>query len=404
MGKKELKVSFLLALRSLQRGSRSSVVLTVLIIAMCLTNMVFLPGLFNGIGQSITKQVVDYEVGNVLVSPKSGDQYVTDLDATLDLINGMPGVDRATPHYSKAATLKYRQRVLGVSVRAITPNDEKYVSPLYTKMIAGSYLGDADTGEVIIGKPVAGDASVKEEDEFQASLGGVRVGDSITIEYGNGYTKEYRVKGIYSTGWYQADSTVFVSWTDMEQVEGKALDKAEYVTVKTKPGYSEKFIKDELQQYGVSQKVQTTADLLSKSMGRALQSFAIINAVSLFVGIIITTVVLFIVITIKTINSRRQIGILKAIGVDKEVIMHNYGFQVIILALLGISFGVILTSLLAVYMAYNPIVTPEWSATLYLTPTDLITNSLILFLASVVAGYVPAWQVSREDIQTAMRA
>ena len=85
-------------------------------------------------------------------------------------------------------------------------------------------------------------------------------------------------------------------------------------------------------QYGVSQKVQTTADLLSKSMGRALQSFAIINMVSLIVSIIITTVVLFIVITIKTINSRRQIGILKAIGVDKEVIMHNYGFQVIILA------------------------------------------------------------------------
>jgi putative ABC transport system permease protein len=404
MGKKELKVAFLLALRSLQRGSRSSVILTVLIIAMCFTNMIFLPGLFNGIGQSITKQVVDYEVGNVLVSPKSGDQYVTDLDATLDLINGMPGVERATPHYSKGATLKYRQRVLGVSVRAISPNDEKYVSPLYTKMVAGSYLGDADTGEVIIGKPVAGDASVKEEDEFQASLGGVRVGDSITIEYGNGYTKDYRVKGIYYTGWYSSDNTVYVTMSDMEQVEGKPLDYADYITVKAKPGYSEKFIKDELQQYGVSQKVQTTADLLSKSMGRALQSFAILNMVSLIVGVSITSVVLFIVITIKTINSRRQIGILKAIGVDKEVIMHNYGFQVIIMAVMGIFFGVIFTSLLALYMAGHPIVTPEWSATLYLTPMDLVMNSLILFLASVVAGYVPAYQVSREDIQTAMRA
>ena len=141
MGKKELKVAFLLALRSLQRGSRSSVILTILIIGMCFTNMIFLPGLFNGIGQSITKQVVDYEVGNVLVSPKSGDQYVSDLGATLDLINGMPGVERATPHFTKGATLKYRQRVLGVSVRAISPNDEKYVSPLYTKMVAGSYLG-----------------------------------------------------------------------------------------------------------------------------------------------------------------------------------------------------------------------------------------------------------------------
>jgi len=404
MGKKELKVAFLLALRSLQRGSRSSALLTILIIGMCFTNMIFLPALFNGIGQSITKQVVDYEVGNVLVSPKSGDQYVSDLHATLDLINGMPGVERATPHFTKGATLKYRERILGVSVRAISPNDEKYVSPLYTKMTAGSYLGEADTGEVIIGKPVAGDASIRQEDEFQSSLGGVRVGDSINIDYGNGYARDYRVKGIFFTGWSQADSAVYITSTDMALVDPKAVDNADYITVKAKPGYSEIFIKNELIQYGVTPKVQTTADLLSKSMGRALQSFAIINLVSLIVSIIITTVVLFIVITIKTINSRRQIGILKAIGVDKEVIMHNYGFQVIILAVMGIILGIVITLLLAAYMAVHPVVTPEWSATLYVTPMDLVLNSLILFAAAIVAGYVPAYQVSREDIQTAMRA
>lgn len=404
MGKKELKVAFLLALRSLQRGSRSSVILTVLIVAMCFTNMIFLPGLFNGIGQGIITQIVDYEVGNVLVGSKSGEQYVTDLDATLDLINSMPGVERATPHFSKGATLKYRQRVLGVSVKAIKPGDEKFVSPLYSKMLIGSYLGEDDTGEVIIGLPVAGDATIKAEDEFQASLGGVRVGDSITFEYANGYTKDYRVKGIYYTGWSSTDNNVFVTWSDMEQVEGKPLDYAEHITVKAKPGYSEKFIKDELLQYGVPGYVQTTGDLLEKSMGKVLQSFAIINMVSLIVGVIITTVVLFIVITIKTINSRRQIGILKAIGVDKEVIMHNYGFQVVIMALLGIFFGVLLTAVLGVYLTANPIVTPEWSATLYLTPMDYLSNALILFLAAVVAGYVPAYQVSREDIQTAMRA
>jgi putative ABC transport system permease protein len=406
MGQKELKVAFLLALRSLQRGSRSSVILTILIIGMCFTNMIFLPSMFNGIGQSITKQIVDYEVSNVLVSPKSGNQYITDMGATVDLINGMPGVQRASPQYSKSATFKYRERVLGVTVRAITPTDEKEVSPLYTKMVAGSYLGEGDTGEVIIGKPLAGDPSIKQDDEFQASLGGVRVGDSITIEYGNGYKKDYRVKGIYATGWSPVDSAAYVTWTDMEEVEGKALDKADSITVKAKPGYSEQFIKNELLAYGVgvTGKVQTTSDLLSKSMGKALQSFAIINLVSLVVSIIITTVVLFIVITIKTLNSRKQIGILKAIGVDKEVIMHNYGFQVIILGILGIILGIILTLALAAYMAVNPIVTPEWSATLYVTPMDLLINSVILFSAAIVAGYVPAYQVSREDIQTAMRS
>jgi putative ABC transport system permease protein len=406
MGQKELKVAFLLALRSLQRGSRSSVILTILIIGMCFTNMIFLPSMFSGIGQSITKQLVDYEVSNVLVSPKSGDQYITDLDATLDLINGMPGVQRASPQYSKGATFKYRQRVLGVSVRAISPPDEKEVSPVYTKMVAGSYLGEGDTGEIIIGKPIAGDAAVRQEDEFQASLGGVRVGDSITVEYGNGYTKDYRVKGIYSTGWSPVDSAAFVTWTDMEQVEGKTLDKANYITVRAKPGYTEQFIKNELLAYGVgvNGKVQTMTDLLSKSVGKVLQSFAIINMVSLIVSIIITTVVLFIVITIKTLNSRKQIGILKAIGVDKAVIMHNYGFQVIILGILGIILGIIITLVLAAYMSVHPIVTPEWSAYLHITPWDLLINSVILFCAAVVAGYVPAYQVSREDIQTAMRA
>jgi len=406
MGKKELKVAFLLALRSLQRGSRSSTILTVLIIGMCFTNMIFLPSLFNGVGQSITKQVVDYEISNILVSPKSGDQYVTDLDATLGLIDGMPGVQRASPFYSKGATFKYRQRVLGVTVRAISPNDEMEVSPLYQKMIAGSYLGEGDTGEIIIGQPVAGDATIREEDEFQPSLGGVRVGDSVTVEYSNGYTRDYRVKGIYFTGWSQSDSAAYVTWSDMEQVEGTTLDKAEYIKVKAKPGYSETDIKNELLAYGVGEngKVQTTSDLLSKNMGRALQSFAVINLVSLIVSIIITTVVLFIVITIKTLNSRKQIGVLKAIGVDKRVIMHNYGFQVMILGILGIMLGNILTLILAQYMAYNPIVTMEWSASLYITPMDLLVNSVILFVTAIIAGYVPAYQISREDIQTAMRS
>ena len=69
MGQKELKVAFLLALRSLQRGSRTSVLLTILIIGMCFTNMIFLPSMFSGIGQSITKQLVDYEVFQCTCQP-----------------------------------------------------------------------------------------------------------------------------------------------------------------------------------------------------------------------------------------------------------------------------------------------------------------------------------------------
>jgi len=402
MGKKELKVAFFLAWRSLVRGNRSSLFLNVLIISMVFTNMIFFPALMNGIGVDITKRVVDYQISNILIEPKKGNDYITDLGATLGLINGLPGVERATPHYTLGATLKFRGRVLGSAISAIQPREEKYVSPLSTKMIAGSYLGDSDEGEVILGTSVAGSPNVLEADEYAPSLGGVRVGDAVTIEYVNGFKKEYRVKGIFSTGVFELDNQIFTTWGDMEGVTG-AEDRASYITAKVKPGYSDQEVKNQLLQYGVMEKVQTSHDVLDKSLGQNLASFSIIGFISLIVSLVIAVVVLFIVIMIKTLNNRRQIGILKAIGVDRTVIMNSYGFQVIIISIAGILTGFVFTGLLVLYMTYYPMVTPQFSATPYVTFTDLAVNGLILFIASVIAGYLPAWKVARENIQDVMR-
>ncbi|HZD43010.1 MAG TPA: FtsX-like permease family protein, partial [Methanomicrobiales archaeon] len=120
--------------------------------------------------------------------------------------------------------------------------------------------------------------------------------------------------------------------------------------------------------------------------------------------LVIAIVVLFIVVMIKTLNNRKQIGILKAIGVDQSVIMHSYGFQVILLSIAGILLGFLFTAIIVVYMTYYPMVTTEFSATPYVTPLDLASNGIILFLASVLAGYFPAWKVSRENIRHTMRA
>ncbi|MDD1672726.1 MAG: FtsX-like permease family protein [Methanomicrobiales archaeon] len=403
MAKKELRVALFLAWRSLVRGNRSSMLLNVLIISMVFTNMMFFPALMSGIGVDIKEQIVAYQTSNILIEPAKGDQYISDLDTTLAQVNGMPGVERATPHYQMGATLKFRGRLLGTTIHAIRPREEKYVSPLYTTMIAGSYLGDGDKGEAIIGELVAGSPNIPEEDEFNPSLGGVRVGDSILVEFGNGFQKEYRVKGIFRTGNFEMDNRVIVTWEDMEEVVGEPLDYAPYITVRVKPDYSETFVKNEILQYGLREKVQTTEDLLNKGIGRALASFSIIGLISMLVSLVIAIVVLFIVIMIKTLNNRRQIGILKAIGVEKSVIMHSYGLQVIILSLAGILVGFLFTGLIVVYMTYYPMVTPEFSATPYVTPLDLAFNGIILFAASVVSGYLPAWRVARENIQNVIR-
>jgi putative ABC transport system permease protein len=216
--------------------------------------------------------------------------------------------------------------------------------------------------------------------------------------------KEYRVKGIFQTGNFEIDNRMIVSWEDMQTVVGECLNYAHYITVRVKSGYSDSFVKNELLQYGVREKVQTTDDLLDKGIGRALASFSIIGFISMIVSLVIAVVVLFIVIMIKTLSNRKQIGILKAIGVEKSVIMHSYGFQVILLSIAGILVGFLFTGLIVVYMTYNPMVTPEFLATPYVTALDLVFNGIILFTASVISGYFPAWKVSRENIRQVIRA
>lgn len=404
MAKKELKVAFFLAWRSLVRGNRSSVLLNVLIIGMVFTNMMFFPSLMAGIGVDIKEQIVSYQTSNIMIGPASGEQYISDIETTLAQINGLPGVERATPHYQTGATLQSRGRLVSARVDAIQPREEKYVSPLYTTMISGSYLGESDVGEAILGVSLAGSPNIRKEDEVSPSLGGVRVGDSIQVKYGYGLEKEYRVKGIFQTGNFDMDNRMIVSWEDMQDVVGEPLNYAPYITVRVKPGYSESFVKNEILQYGVREQVQTTDDLLDKDIGRAMASFSIMGFVSLIVSLVIAVVVLFIVVMVKTLNNRRQIGILKAIGVEQSVIMNSYGFQVVLLSIAGILVGFFFTGLIVLYMTYYPMVTPSFSATPYVTPLDLAINGIILFLASVIAGYLPAWKVSRENIRQVIRA
>lgn len=98
-------------------------------------------------------------------------------------------------------------------------------------------------------------------------------------------------------------------------------------------------MKTQIYRFGIREKVQTWQDILEEAMGRAVQNFAMLNSITIVVSLIIAIVVLFIVIMIKTLNSRRQIGVLKALGVEKSIIIHNYVFQVLILTTLGIIVG-----------------------------------------------------------------
>lgn len=396
------KVSFFLALRSLQRGNFGSLALTVVIVGMVFTNMIFMPSIITGAIKNYERQTVETYTSDIIIEPKEDFRYIEDLSGLLDKVNRVPGVKRAAPHIATGAVLTHKGKTLSMAVEGIRPRDELLVTSVHTYMEEGNYLGDGDTGEIILGRYVAGFKDSSED--FLPSLGGVQVGDTVTAEYTNGVVREYRVKGIFRTYSFSSDYLAFTTWDEIELVEGEEIDQATSVLVKTDPGVDENAVKKTLLRYGVQEDVQTWLDFLGNAYRNAVESYAILNTITTVVSLVIAAVVLFVVIMIKTLNSRRQIGILLAIGIRQEIIINSYLFQVLILAMLGIIFGVLVVLGLTAWFTAFPIQFPEGNIAPYVVPADIGKNALYLFIASAIAGYIPAWRIARKEILESMRA
>jgi putative ABC transport system permease protein len=396
-----LKLSFFLGLRSLQRGSIGSLVMTVVIVGMVFTNMIFLPSVITGAINLFVEQTIEYQSGDVLIQPKEDAEVIEDLEDLLARVNRVPGVLRAAPHNNIGGVMKFKGSRLAGSVIAIRPRDEVLVTGVSKTIRDGQYLGEGDTGVVIIGNYVAGHKDKSED--LMPSLGGVRAGDSIDIEFTNGVVRTYRVKGVFETKSYMADQAVFITWEELESIKGQQVEQATEVLIRTVPGEDAEEVKLSLIGMGIQEQIKTWHDLLGKAFAQVVQSYGVINNISTIVSIVIAIVVVFIVIMIKTLNNKRQIGILKAIGIHRTTITYSYVFQVIILAIMGIIFGLFILFAMDRYFAVYPIVFPDGDIRPAFTLADIVSNAILLFISSAIAGFIPAWLIAREEILTAMR-
>ncbi len=210
------------------------------------------------------------------------------------------------------------------------------------------------------------------------------------------------MKGIYETQSFGVDLAAFVTTAEMQSVLGLE-NQASQILVKTAENGREQEYKRLLLSYGIQEEVRTYQEKAAGFVDQAIQSFNIINAISTGVSLIIAVVVIFIVVFINTVNKRRQIGILKAIGLSQQIIINSYVLQVLFITSAGALAGMILNAGVVAYLTAYPLVFPGGPVYPVVEPGDTLRSIVSLFAVSVVAGYVPAWRTVREDILAAIR-
>lgn len=395
-----LRVSAFLAWKSIQRGSKGTLALTIMIVALIFVNLVFLPSIISGVVKTFDDQSINFDFANLVIEPREGSQYIDGVTGLQKKVERIPGITGTSPRIAAGVTYFYRGRNTASTLYGITPGDERSATKIADYMTEGEFLSNGDTDAIVMGATLAGQEG--EEAGGLPSLQGVVVGDSVEVAYPNGETRTYRVKGIYKTQSFGVDTAAFVTSREMSGVLG-LRDQASMVLVKTEVNGREDDYKMVLLSYGIQEEIRTYQEKSGGFVDQAIQSFNIINAISTLVSLIIAVVVVFIVIFINTVNRRRQIGILKAIGIDQQIIINSYVLQVLFITAVGALAGMALAAGVMAYLTAYPLVFPGGPVYPVVEVQAILRSIASLFAVSVVAGYIPAWQIAGEDILTAIR-
>jgi len=395
-------VSLYLAVRAIRRGNRNTLALTILIIALVVVLMNFLTMIIGGVVTIYNQQMIDYQYGHVTIEPKDKETFIADADRLVRQLQRVPGVTGVTAHVTTGTTITNIKNgnFLTRGITAFDPGDEMAVTKYHLVIKEGTFLSKGDTDEILIGSLLAG-----HEDEAQdkvPSIGGIKVGDRVDVAYSNGLVKSYRVKGIFQTEGVMIDSSAFITRTEMDSVmhtEGRATE----ILVRGTSADAAVQLKYTIMDYGVEEKVKTWNERGKGFMGDAISSFSILNAIMTVVSLIVASVVVFIVTFINIINRRKQIGILKAIGIPRRVIVGSYLIQVIILCSCGILLGILMLNAISFTLIMYPLKFPMGYITPVLDYAGIVTSVIALFVVSLLSGYIPAWQVAKEEILDAMR-
>jgi putative ABC transport system permease protein len=395
-------VSVYLAARAIRRGNRSTLLLTILIIALVVVLMNFLGMIISGVVTLYNDQMIDYQYGTVTIEPRDKQTLIPEAGSLVKRLKHIPGVAGVSAHSSAGVTITNAKngKFQSKSLVAFNPADEQEVTDYHLVLTDGDYLSAGDTDQILIGTLLAGN-----EDESQdklPSLGGVKVGDRVQVAYSNGVTKTYRVKGIYESLGALIDSSAFITRNEMDSVMHTG-DSATEILVRGSSADSAVQLKYTIMSYGVDAKVKTWSEKGKGILGDAISSLNLIKNIMTVVALVVASIVVFIVTYINIINRKKQIAILKAIGVRRQVIVASYLIQVLFQCALGIVTGVLLLNAISLALTVYRIRFPMG----YLTPSieygSVALSVVLLCIVATISGFVPARQVANEEILDAMK-
>jgi putative ABC transport system permease protein len=406
MGK--LRLALFLAYKSILKGNYWTLIMIILVTSLSFSNLILTPSLMSGVTAALNQQQIETLFGNIVIDPLANQNYLTGISQTESKLKEVPEVIAVAPHLTNEALFEYKWHEASSfqdrgqegnwPVIGIEPEKESAVTTIHKSLISGSYLASGDSDLIVLGVEMAGGPETSTLPSL--TLGGVKVGEKVRLTFGNTVQREFTVKGIFKAREGGANNLAFITYADMAEVLGPVIpaDTANQILVRTQSGADPDLLIAKLKTLGINGQVRSWEDY-GRGVGSIVSSFGVVTSIIGAIGLIVAGVVMFIVIYINVTHRKRQIGILRAIGVDQGVVLISYLVQSLLYAVLGIIFGgLILGYVIKPFFDANPIDLPIGLISLVVEQST-VTNAIIwLLVASLLAGIIPVFNITRESI------
>jgi putative ABC transport system permease protein len=343
-----IKLALFLAYKSILKGNRWALFLIILVMALSFANLILTPSILTGVTEALNQEQINTLYGNILIDPNPDKTYLDHVSSIEKLLQQESTITGIAPHLSNSAFFEYNwNRRLAPqdtsqtgrwNVIGIDPVKEAGVTTIFKSVIEGRYLLSEDRDGILLGIEIAGgDLSTNLE---SMTLGDVKVGDKVRLTYTNGIQRQYTVKGIFKALEGGANSLAFITKKEMVSVMGPAVfeDRANQILVRTQSGISENQGIINIKELGINGQVRSWKEY-GGMMGSVVSSFDVVASLISGIGLVVAGIVMFIVIYINVLNRRRQIGILRAIGINRNVVLGSYLTQSLFFVLLGTLIG-----------------------------------------------------------------
>ena len=416
-----ISLGFFLAIRQVTRTSKWTTGLIVFIMMLTFLNLVATSGFLVGIVEGASRAFKEQWTGDLFITNRNENNYIEHSPDILNALSSFPQIKSYTSRTVAGAKIEANWQekrteedanVVSNQIAGIDPIKENETTFLSKEVVEGEWLSPGDSRGIVIGSGYlqkysrVADLVSLLRDIKPGSVVRVTVtskvaavnpeqelGQTEDLTTSNSVTQDFIVRGIIDSKVQFVASRAYILDSELKKMIGKVDGDVSEIAITMKEGIDPYYVKTPLLANGFGKYAQiNTAEEGSPDFLVSIKLFfGIIGTILGSVSVVVALITIFIIIYINALTRRRQIGIMKGIGVTNFAIEFSYICQAVFYVLVGSAVALfIIFAVLKPYIDAHPIDTPFALIVLVAEPLSVITKFILVFIVSIFAGYLPA--------------